>query len=166
VQGALGRPPRVGAPRRGRFDLRGVSVSRGEIAGCVRRSWLSPPHESHLSANRAEAMRRSYIRSMHWVCERCLRVQLGEFVAAKDIFVDHAYFAPRVRGGACRKYVDSALERLRMERSKARGRAGQPRRRPATALRDAGHPGPESRLADTPKCGAGLTHPILEVELR
>jgi len=53
---------------------------------------MSPPCESNLSAdqlNRMEAFYPLHVR----VCEKCFLVQLEEYVSAKDIFTEYAYFS-------------------------------------------------------------------------
>src|SRR4029453_16412789 len=53
---------------------------------------MSPLCESYVPAERLGAMEPFYPLKVH-VCERCLLVQLEEFVAPEDIFTEYAYFS-------------------------------------------------------------------------
>ena len=74
---------------------------------------MSPLCESYVPAVRANAMEPFY--PLHAkVCERCLLVQLEEFVAAEDIFTEYAYFSSYSDSWVAhaRAYVDMAIERF------------------------------------------------------
>jgi SAM-dependent methyltransferase len=53
---------------------------------------MSPLCESYVAAEDLDHMEPFY--PLHvWVCQRCLLVQLNEYVAAEDIFTEYAYFS-------------------------------------------------------------------------
>ena len=76
------------------------------------------------------------------VCERCLLVQLEEFVAAEDIFTEYAYFSSYSDSWVehARDYVEMAVERFGLDSPEPGGRGREQRRLPAPARRRAGHP--------------------------
>src|ERR1700744_1391897 len=74
---------------------------------------MSPLCESFVPAEMADAMEAFY--PLHAkVCERCLLVQLAEYVSAEEIFDDYAYFSSYsdswVQHAA--DYVEMAVERF------------------------------------------------------
>jgi SAM-dependent methyltransferase len=74
---------------------------------------MSPLCESYVPADRANAMEAFY--PLHAkVCERCLLVQLEEFVAAEDIFSEYAYFSSYSDSWVshARAYVEMAIDRF------------------------------------------------------
>jgi SAM-dependent methyltransferase len=74
---------------------------------------MSPLCESYVSADRVAAMERFY--PLHAkVCERCLLVQLEEFVSADAIFSEYAYFSSYSDSWVAhaRDYVGMAVERF------------------------------------------------------
>jgi SAM-dependent methyltransferase len=77
---------------------------------------MSPLCESYVPADRVNAMEPFY--PLHAkVCERCLLVQLEEFVAAEDIFSEYAYFSSYSDSWVehARKYVEMAVERFGLD---------------------------------------------------
>ena len=74
---------------------------------------MSPLCESYVPAERVNAMEPFY--PLHAkICERCLLVQLEEFVAAEDIFTEYAYFSSYSDSWVehARRYVEMAVERF------------------------------------------------------
>jgi hypothetical protein len=74
---------------------------------------MSPLCESYVPAERVDAMEPFYPLHAR-VCERCLLVQVGDFVAAEDIFTEYAYFSSYSDSwiAHARAYVDMAVERF------------------------------------------------------
>jgi SAM-dependent methyltransferase len=74
---------------------------------------MSPLCESYVSAERLNTMEAFYPLHAR-VCERCLLVQLEEFVAADEIFTEYAYFSSYSDSWVAhaRAYVDEAVERF------------------------------------------------------
>jgi SAM-dependent methyltransferase len=74
---------------------------------------MSPLCESYVPAERVNAMEPFYPLHAR-VCERCLLVQLEEFVAAEDIFTEYAYFSSYSDSWVAhaRTYVEMAIERF------------------------------------------------------
>jgi hypothetical protein len=76
---------------------------------------MSPLCESYVPAERLNAMEPFY--PLHAkICERCLLVQLEEFVAADEIFTEYAYFSSYSDSWVAhaRAYVDTAIERFEL----------------------------------------------------
>jgi C-methyltransferase C-terminal domain/Putative zinc binding domain/Methyltransferase domain len=74
---------------------------------------MSPLCESYVPAKRLSAMEPFY--PLHAkICERCLLVQLEEFVAADEIFSEYAYFSSYSDSWVAhaRAYVEMAIERF------------------------------------------------------
>jgi Putative zinc binding domain len=74
---------------------------------------MSPLCESYVPADRVNAMEPFY--PLHAkVCERCLLVQLEEFVTADHIFSEYAYFSSYSDSWVAhaRAYVEMAIERF------------------------------------------------------
>jgi hypothetical protein len=64
---------------------------------------MSPPCQSHIEPQQLDCMEAFY--PLHaLVCEKCLLVQLGEYVAPENIFTEYAYFS---------SYSDSWVEHAR-----------------------------------------------------
>jgi SAM-dependent methyltransferase len=79
---------------------------------------MSPLCESYVPADRVNAMEPFY--PLHAkVCERCLLVQLEEFVTAEDIFSEYAYFSSYSDSWVAhaRNYVEMAVERFGLDAS-------------------------------------------------
>jgi SAM-dependent methyltransferase len=77
---------------------------------------MSPLCESYVPAERVNAVEPFY--PLHAkVCERCLLVQLEEFVAAEDIFTEYAYFSSYSDSWVAhaRAYVEMAIERFGLD---------------------------------------------------
>jgi SAM-dependent methyltransferase len=74
---------------------------------------MSPLCESYVPPERLGAMEPFYPLHVR-VCERCLLVQLEEFVTADDIFSEYAYFSSYSDSWVAhaRAYVDMAVERF------------------------------------------------------
>jgi hypothetical protein len=74
---------------------------------------MSPLCESYVPVERVDAMEPFYPLHAR-VCESCLLVQVGDFVAAEDIFTEYAYFSSYSDSwiAHARAYVDMALERF------------------------------------------------------
>ena len=74
---------------------------------------MSPLCESYVPAERLGEMEPFYPLHVR-VCERCLLVQLEEFVAPEEIFSEYAYFSSYSDSWVAhaRDYVDSAVERF------------------------------------------------------
>ena len=77
---------------------------------------MSPLCESYVPAERLGAMEPFYPLHVR-VCERCLLVQLEEFVAPEEIFTEYAYFSSYSDSWVAhaRDYVDSAVERFGLD---------------------------------------------------
>jgi 2-polyprenyl-3-methyl-5-hydroxy-6-metoxy-1,4-benzoquinol methylase len=79
---------------------------------------MSPLCESYVPPERLGAMEPFY--PLHAkVCERCLLVQLEEFVAPEDIFTEYAYFSSYSDSWVAhaRDYVETAVERFGLDSS-------------------------------------------------
>ena len=64
---------------------------------------MSPPCQAHIEPQQLDCMEAFY--PLHaLVCEKCLLVQLGEYVAPDNIFTEYAYFS---------SYSDSWVEHAR-----------------------------------------------------
>jgi SAM-dependent methyltransferase len=77
---------------------------------------MSPLCESYVPADRVAAMEAFY--PLHAkVCERCLLVQLEEFVAADAIFTEYAYFSSYSESWVAhaRSYVEMAVQRFGLD---------------------------------------------------
>jgi SAM-dependent methyltransferase len=74
---------------------------------------MSPLCESYLPAEHLAAMEPFYPLHVR-VCERCLLVQLEEFVAPEEIFTEYAYFSSYSDSWVAhaRDYVEMAIERF------------------------------------------------------
>jgi SAM-dependent methyltransferase len=74
---------------------------------------MSPLCESYVSAGRLGAMEPFYPLHAR-ICERCLLVQLEEFVAPEEIFTEYAYFSSYSDSWVAhaRAYVEMAVERF------------------------------------------------------
>jgi hypothetical protein len=74
---------------------------------------MSPLCESYVPAERLNAMEPFYPLHAR-ICERCLLVQLEEFVAADEIFTEYAYFSSYSDSWVAhaRAYVEMAIERF------------------------------------------------------
>jgi hypothetical protein len=101
----------------------GLLAGDGSVAGCrfcgagLRFSFvdlgMSPLCESYVPAVRVNGMEAFY--PLHAkVCERCLLVQLEEFVAADAIFSEYAYFSSYSDSWVAhaRRYVEMVVERF------------------------------------------------------
>jgi C-methyltransferase C-terminal domain/Putative zinc binding domain/Methyltransferase domain len=108
-------------------DHIGPSPSETAVPGCrfcavpLRRTFvdlgMSPLCESYVSAERLGAMEPFYPLHVR-VCERCLLVQLEEFVAPEEIFSEYAYFSSYSDSWVAhaRAYVGMAIERFGLGR--------------------------------------------------
>ncbi len=107
---------------------------------------MSPLCESYVPAERLAAMEPFYPLHVR-ICERCLLVQLEEFVAPEEIFTEYAYFSSYSDSWVAhaRGYVEMAVERFGLGRRQPRGGARQQRRLPAPARRRARHTGARNR---------------------
>jgi len=75
---------------------------------------MSPPCQTHIEPNQLDQMEPFY--PLHaLVCEKCLLVQLGEYVAPDNIFTEYAYFS---------SYSDSWVEHARRYTEAMRARFG------------------------------------------
>jgi hypothetical protein len=74
---------------------------------------MSPLCESYVPAERLDAMEPFYPLKVR-VCERCLLVQLPEYVRPAEIFSDYAYFSSYSTSwlAHARAYTDAIVERL------------------------------------------------------
>jgi hypothetical protein len=74
---------------------------------------MSPLCESYVPAERLSAMEPFYPLHAR-TCDRCLLVQLEEFVAAEEIFTEYAYFSSYSDSWVAhaRAYVEMAIERF------------------------------------------------------
>jgi SAM-dependent methyltransferase len=79
---------------------------------------MSPLCESYVRADRLSSMEPFYPLHVR-VCERCLLVQVEEFVAPEDIFTEYAYFSSYSNSWVAhaREYVEMAVERFRLDRN-------------------------------------------------
>jgi SAM-dependent methyltransferase len=77
---------------------------------------MSPLCESYVPAERVNAMEPFYPLHVR-TCERCLLVQLEEFVAADEIFSEYAYFSSYSDSWVAhaRGYVEMAVERFGLD---------------------------------------------------
>jgi SAM-dependent methyltransferase len=77
---------------------------------------MSPLCESYVPAERVGAMEPFYPLHVR-VCERCLLVQLEEFVAPDEIFTEYAYFSSYSDSWVAhaRAYVEMAVERFGLD---------------------------------------------------
>jgi SAM-dependent methyltransferase len=77
---------------------------------------MSPLCESYVPAERANAMEPFYPLHAR-ICERCLLVQLEEFVAPDEIFTEYAYFSSYSDSWVAhaRAYVEMAVERFGLD---------------------------------------------------
>lgn len=74
---------------------------------------MSPLCQTHIAADRLHEMEPFYpLRA--YVCDRCLLVQLQEFVAPQDIFTEYAYFSSYSTSWVehARRYTQMAIERF------------------------------------------------------
>ncbi|MBV9816742.1 MAG: class I SAM-dependent methyltransferase [Solirubrobacterales bacterium] len=78
---------------------------------------MSPLCESYVPPERVNAMEPFYPLHAR-VCERCLLVQLEQFVSASDIFTEYAYFSSYSDSWVehARRYVEMAVERFALGR--------------------------------------------------
>ena len=74
---------------------------------------MSPLCESYVPAERLSSMEPFYPLHVR-ICERCLLVQLEEFVTAEEIFTEYAYFSSYSDSWVshARTYVEMAIERF------------------------------------------------------
>jgi SAM-dependent methyltransferase len=74
---------------------------------------MSPLCESYVPAERLDGMEPFYPLHVR-ICERCLLVQLGEYVGAEEIFSEYAYFSSFSDSWVAhaRRYVDAVVERF------------------------------------------------------
>ena len=103
---AIAEPPAVGADGNCRFcaaPLRRTFVDLG----------MSPLCESYLPAEKLDEMEPFYPLAVR-VCERCLLVQVREYVRAEEIYSDYAYFSSYSDSWLehARQYVEAMIERL------------------------------------------------------
>jgi hypothetical protein len=77
---------------------------------------MSPLCESYVPADRLSAMEPFYPLHVR-ICERCLLVQLEEFVAPEEIFTEYAYFSSYSDSWVAhaRAYVEMAAERFDLD---------------------------------------------------
>jgi SAM-dependent methyltransferase len=77
---------------------------------------MSPLCESYVPADRVNAMEPFYPLHVR-ICERCLLVQLEEFVAPDKIFTEYAYFSSYSDSWVAhaRAYVEMAVERFGLD---------------------------------------------------
>jgi len=87
---------------------------------CLRHTFvdlgMSPLCESYVPAERLSAMEPFYPLHVR-TCERCLLVQLEEFVAPEEIFTEYAYFSSYSDSWVAhaRAYVEMAVERFDLD---------------------------------------------------
>src|SRR6266545_6327788 len=74
---------------------------------------MSPPCERYLRADQLDEMEPFYPLRVH-VCERCLLVQLQEYVSSEEIFTEYAYFSSYSSSWVehARRYCEMAIERF------------------------------------------------------
>jgi SAM-dependent methyltransferase len=77
---------------------------------------MSPLCESYVPADRLDAMEPFYPLHVR-TCRNCLLVQLGEYVAADDIFSEYAYFSSYSDSWVAhaRRYVETAVDRFGLD---------------------------------------------------
>jgi SAM-dependent methyltransferase len=77
---------------------------------------MSPLCESYVPSERLSSMEPFYPLHVR-LCERCLLVQLEEFVTAEDIFTEYAYFSSYSDSWVAhaREYVDTAVDRFGLD---------------------------------------------------
>jgi SAM-dependent methyltransferase len=74
---------------------------------------MSPLCQTHIAADQVHEMEPFY--PLHaYVCDRCLLVQLQEFVSPQDIFTEYAYFSSYSTSWVehARRYTNMAIERF------------------------------------------------------
>ena len=74
---------------------------------------MAPPCQTHVEPRQLNQMERFY--PLHvWVCEKCLLVQLEEYVSPEDIFTEYAYFSSYSDSwlAHAKAYTDSMAERF------------------------------------------------------
>jgi hypothetical protein len=100
--------PMAGPPRSGHCRFCGTTF-RHKVVDLG----MSPLCESFLAETQLNAMERFYPLTV-WVCERCLLVQLEEYVGGEEIFTDYAYFSSFSDSWLdhCRRYVDQMIGQL------------------------------------------------------
>jgi SAM-dependent methyltransferase len=78
---------------------------------------MSPLCESYVPAERLGAMEPFYPLHVR-VCDRCMLVQLEEFVAPEEIFTEYAYFSSYSDSWVAhaRDYVESAVDRFELDK--------------------------------------------------
>jgi SAM-dependent methyltransferase len=105
------------------IDLRPAETAHPSCRFCaapLRRTFvdlgMSPLCESYVAAERLGALEPFYPLHVR-VCERCLLVQLEEFVAPEDIFTEYAYFSSYSDSWVAhaRGYVEMAIERFGLD---------------------------------------------------
>jgi SAM-dependent methyltransferase len=105
---------------REQIDLRPAETALPSCRFCtapLRRTFvdlgMSPLCESYVPAERLGAMEPFYPLHVR-ICERCLLVQLEEFVAPEEIFTEYAYFSSYSDSWVAhaRGYVEMAVERF------------------------------------------------------
>jgi C-methyltransferase C-terminal domain/Putative zinc binding domain/Methyltransferase domain len=109
---------------REQIDLRPAETALPSCRFCaapLRRTFvdlgMSPLCESYVPAERLGAMEPFYPLHVR-ICERCLLVQLEEFVAPEEIFTEYAYFSSYSDSWVAhaRGYVEMAVERFGLGR--------------------------------------------------
>jgi SAM-dependent methyltransferase len=109
---------------REQIDLRPAETALPSCRFCaapLRRTFvdlgMSPLCESYVPAERLGAMEPFYPLHVR-ICERCLLVQLEEFVAPEEIFTEYAYFSSYSDSWVAhaRGYVEMAVERFGLSR--------------------------------------------------
>jgi SAM-dependent methyltransferase len=109
---------------REQIDLRPAETALPSCRFCaapLRRTFvdlgMSPLCESYVPAERLGAMEPFYPLHVR-ICERCLLVQLEEFVAPEEIFTEYAYFSSYSDSWVAhaRGYVEMAVERFGLDR--------------------------------------------------
>jgi SAM-dependent methyltransferase len=109
---------------REQIDLRPAETALPRCRFCaapLRRTFvdlgMSPLCESYVPAERLGAMEPFYPLHVR-ICERCLLVQLEEFVAPEEIFTEYAYFSSYSDSWVAhaRGYVEMAVERFGLGR--------------------------------------------------
>jgi len=109
AQAELSKPePTSGAPTRAGCRFCGASLEHTVVD-----LGMSPLCESFVHPERANEMEPFY--PLHvWVCDRCLLVQLEEYVRPDEIFTEYAYFSSFSTSWVehARRYADEMVERL------------------------------------------------------
>jgi hypothetical protein len=100
----------------GTSDSRGATACRfcgAPLEATVVDLGVSPPCQSVVTPERLEAMERFYPLHVR-LCERCLLVQLPEFIAPDEIFTEYAYFSAYSTSWVehARRYVEMITARL------------------------------------------------------